>query len=209
MCARATNFAMQPNNPIANKNPSRLSCPCSKKRLNMDIHSIRGPLSLKSIWKAPLHQSPSGPLRFLIRSTLSLAGRKIGFLPGVEHINPITILLSWCSITAKNSRRSTSPALLYYLRGGGWSIFSRLEPLQLVLEFGSSTTTDRSLPSRENLPNRNFSACSNPFSPVDKVAYLKREKHSKPENPSEFSLVLPIDTPQNYLKAIRGPPSCL
>ena len=43
----------------------------------MDIHSIRGPLSLKSIWKAPLQQSPSRPLRFLIRSTLSLAGRKL------------------------------------------------------------------------------------------------------------------------------------
>ena len=84
----------------------------------MDIHSIRGPLSLKSIWKAPLHQSPSGPLRFLIRSTLSLAGRKLVSCQGVEHIQPDHDPFILVLNHSQKLEAIYIPALLYYLRGG-------------------------------------------------------------------------------------------
>ena len=84
----------------------------------MDIHSIRGPLSLKSIWKAPLHQSPSGALRFLIRSTLSLAGRKLVSCQGVEHIQPDHDPFILVLNHSQKLEAIYIPALLYYLRDG-------------------------------------------------------------------------------------------
>ena len=109
----------------------------------MDIHSIRGPLSLKSIWKAPLHQSPSGPLRFLIRSTLSLAGRKLVSCQGVEHIQPDHDPFILVLNHSQKLEAIYIPALLYYHQSTPHKITQRLYGGRPVVSENGNSRRDR------------------------------------------------------------------